>query len=108
MLFDFVPFQPYDTSRGNFVAGPRTAVAPPCSPPPSNRTANTPAHSQSTQASPTGSLRPRRPRARSADESNKNLLSPRESLDDWVIHADEILIGPRIGMFMIRNIIIHI
>ncbi|CAH2068149.1 unnamed protein product, partial [Iphiclides podalirius] len=54
-------------------------------------------HSQSTQASPTGTLRPRRARARSADESWKHALSPRESYDDWVIHADEILIGPRIG-----------
>ncbi|CAG9133712.1 unnamed protein product [Plutella xylostella] len=53
--------------------------------------------SQSTQASPTGTIRPRRARARSADESWKNALSPRESYDDWVIHADEILIGPRIG-----------
>ncbi|XP_063829891.1 raf homolog serine/threonine-protein kinase Raf [Ostrinia nubilalis] len=55
------------------------------------------AHSHSTQASPTGTLRPRRARARSADESWKNALSPRESYDDWVIHADEILIGARIG-----------
>ncbi|GBP17326.1 hypothetical protein EVAR_17814_1 [Eumeta japonica] len=54
-------------------------------------------HSQSTQASPTGTLRPRRARARSADESWKNALSPRESYDDWVIHAEEILLGPRIG-----------
>ncbi|XP_045507699.1 raf homolog serine/threonine-protein kinase Raf isoform X1 [Colias croceus] len=54
-------------------------------------------HSQSTQASPTGTLRPRRARARSADESWKHALSPRESYDDWVIHADEILIGARIG-----------
>ncbi|KPI95346.1 Raf-like serine/threonine-protein kinase phl [Papilio xuthus] len=54
-------------------------------------------HSHSTQASPTGTLRPRRARARSADESWKHALSPRESYDDWVIHADEILIGPRIG-----------
>ncbi|CAH0722132.1 unnamed protein product, partial [Brenthis ino] len=53
--------------------------------------------SQSTQASPTGTLRPRRARARSADESWKHALSPRESYDDWVIHADEILIGNRIG-----------
>ncbi|XP_026468381.1 raf homolog serine/threonine-protein kinase Raf isoform X3 [Ctenocephalides felis] len=57
------------------------------------------AHSNlhSTQASPTGTLRNRRPRAKSADESNKNLLAQRESYDDWVIHAEEILIGPRIG-----------
>lgn len=54
--------------------------------------------SQSTQASPTGTMRrPRRARARSADESWKHALSPRESYDDWVIHADEILIGARIG-----------
>ncbi|XP_041973638.1 raf homolog serine/threonine-protein kinase Raf [Aricia agestis] len=56
-----------------------------------------PQQSQSTQASPTGTLRPRRARARSADESWKHALSPRESYDDWVIHADEILIGARIG-----------
>ncbi|XP_012547726.2 raf homolog serine/threonine-protein kinase Raf isoform X2 [Bombyx mandarina] len=54
-------------------------------------------HSHSTQTSPTGTLRPRRARARSADESWKNALSPRESYDDWVIPADEILIGARIG-----------
>ncbi|KPJ20286.1 Raf-like serine/threonine-protein kinase phl [Papilio machaon] len=40
--------------------------------------------SHSTQASPTGTLRPRRARARSADESWKHALSPRESYDDWV------------------------
>ncbi|XP_043253990.1 raf homolog serine/threonine-protein kinase Raf [Colletes gigas] len=54
-------------------------------------------HSQSTQASPTSTLRPKRPRARSADESSKNLLAPRESIEDWEIPADEILIGLRIG-----------
>lgn len=54
-------------------------------------------HSQSTQASPTNTLRPKRPRARSADESSKNLLAPRESIEDWEIPADEILVGPRIG-----------
>ncbi|XP_014204432.1 raf homolog serine/threonine-protein kinase phl [Copidosoma floridanum] len=54
-------------------------------------------HSQSTQASPTNTLRPKRPRARSADESSKNLLAPRESIEDWEIPADEILIGSRIG-----------
>ncbi|KAK9306325.1 hypothetical protein QLX08_003018 [Tetragonisca angustula] len=54
-------------------------------------------HSQSTQASPTSTLRPKRPRARSADESAKNLLAPRESIEDWEIPADEILIGARIG-----------
>lgn len=51
---------------------------------------------RSTQASPTGSLQPRRPRARSADES-KPLLAPRESIEDWEIPADEILVGPRVG-----------
>ncbi|XP_072745077.1 raf homolog serine/threonine-protein kinase Raf [Anoplolepis gracilipes] len=54
-------------------------------------------HSQSTQASPTSTLRPKRPRAKSADESSKNLLAPRESIEDWEIPADEILVGPRIG-----------
>lgn len=54
-------------------------------------------HSQSTQASPTSTLRPKRPRARSADESSKNLLAPRESIEDWEIPADEILVGARIG-----------
>ncbi|XP_001605107.1 raf homolog serine/threonine-protein kinase Raf [Nasonia vitripennis] len=54
-------------------------------------------HSQSTQASPTNTLRPKRPRARSADESSKNLLAPRESIEDWEIPADEILVGQRIG-----------
>lgn len=54
-------------------------------------------HSQSTQASPTSTLRPKRPRARSADESSKNLLAPRESIEDWDIPFEEILIGSRIG-----------
>ncbi|XP_067635370.1 raf homolog serine/threonine-protein kinase Raf [Eurosta solidaginis] len=58
-------------------------------------------HSNSTQASPTGTLKTiKRQRARSADESNKNLLSPRDakgSEENWNIQAEEILIGPRIG-----------
>lgn len=54
-------------------------------------------HSQSTQASPTNTLRLKRPRAKSADESSKNVLAPRESIEDWEIPADEILVGPRIG-----------
>lgn len=89
---------------------------------------NTQGHSHSTQASPTNTLKhPKRQRARSADESNKNLLSPRDQKttdENWVcirdtqrwivyfnikknncgsfslsqnISADEILIGPRIG-----------
>ncbi|XP_028134220.1 raf homolog serine/threonine-protein kinase Raf [Diabrotica virgifera virgifera] len=53
-------------------------------------------HCRSTQASPTGSLQPRRQRARSADES-KPLLAPRESIEDWEIPADEILVGARVG-----------
>lgn len=55
-------------------------------------------HSQSTQASPTSTLRSKRPRARSADESSsKVFLAPRESIEDWEILMDEILMGPRIG-----------
>lgn len=45
-------------------------------------------HSHSTQASPTNTLKHvKRQRARSADESNKNLLSPREQKptdENWV------------------------
>lgn len=45
-------------------------------------------HSHSTQASPTNTLKhTKRQRARSADESNKNLLSPREQKptdENWV------------------------
>ncbi|XP_073827964.1 serine/threonine kinase raf oncogene [Musca autumnalis] len=56
-------------------------------------------HSNSTQASPTSTLKHvKRERARSADESNKNLLSSnRSSEENWNIQAEEILIGPRIG-----------
>ncbi|XP_055309528.1 raf homolog serine/threonine-protein kinase Raf isoform X1 [Sitodiplosis mosellana] len=58
-------------------------------------------HSHSTQASPTNTLKHvKRQRARSADESNKNLLSPREQKptdENWNIQAEEILMGPRIG-----------
>ncbi|KAJ9582722.1 hypothetical protein L9F63_022932 [Diploptera punctata] len=56
-----------------------------------------PSHSHSAQASPTNTLRPWRPRARSADESGNKVRTPRESIEDWEIPADEILIGPRIG-----------
>lgn len=54
----------------------------------------------STDASPTNSLKPKRKRARSADESNKNLLNPKQNKgpeDHWNIPAEEILIGARIG-----------
>lgn len=53
-------------------------------------------HCKSTQASPTGSHHPKRPRARSADES-KPLLGARESIEDWEIPAEEILVGSRVG-----------
>lgn len=56
-----------------------------------------PSHSQSAQASPTNTLRPWRPRARSADESSNKVRPPRESIEDWEIPADEILVGIRIG-----------
>ncbi|KRT83530.1 C1 domain containing protein [Oryctes borbonicus] len=62
----------------------------------SNPDGNSSPHCRSTQASPTGSQQPRRQRARSADES-KPLLAPRESIEDWEIPADEILVGPRVG-----------
>lgn len=51
----------------------------------------------SAQASPTNTLRPLRPRAKSADESSKKIRSPRESIEDWEIPAEEIFKGLRIG-----------
>ncbi|XP_076232010.1 serine/threonine kinase raf oncogene isoform X2 [Calliopsis andreniformis] len=75
-------------SLGRPVGIPQSAVSPGSSPT---------KHSHSTQASPTSTLRPKRQRARSADESSKNLLAPRESIEDWEIPADELLIGARIG-----------
>ncbi|ALC48964.1 phl [Drosophila busckii] len=44
-------------------------------------------HSNSTQSSPTSTLKHNRPRARSADESNKNLLSrdTKSSEENWLI-----------------------
>ena len=75
-------------SLGRPVGINQTAVSPGSSPT---------KYSQSTQASPTSTLRPKRPRARSADESSKNLLAPRESIEDWEIPADEILFAARIG-----------
>jgi B-Raf proto-oncogene serine/threonine-protein kinase len=52
------------------------------------QTQSNPEHPHSTQASPTSTLKTqKRPRARSADESNKNLLSPRDSKqtdENWV------------------------
>lgn len=52
--------------------------------------------SQSTSASPTGSIQPGRKRACSADES-KPLLAPRDSIEGWEIPAEEILVGGRVG-----------
>ncbi|XP_043475338.1 raf homolog serine/threonine-protein kinase Raf [Leptopilina heterotoma] len=81
-----------DYSRSQCLSRPVGTAQNPMSP------ASSPTkHSQSTQASPTSTLRPKRPRARSADESSKNLLAPRESIEDWKIPAEEILVGPRIG-----------
>lgn len=54
-------------------------------------------NSRSEQASPTNTLQPWRPRARSADESSKKVRPPRETIEDWEIPADEILICARIG-----------
>ncbi|KAG1668343.1 Serine/threonine-protein kinase B-raf [Nymphon striatum] len=56
-----------------------------------------PTRTQSAQGSPTNSMRPWRPRARSADESTDKIRPPRESIEDWEIPDDEILTGPRIG-----------
>ena len=60
-----------------------------------NVSSNQRAHS--TSGSPT-STRAIRPRARSADESQKKKIrSHRESIEDWEIPYEEILTGPRIG-----------
>ncbi|XP_071535646.1 raf homolog serine/threonine-protein kinase Raf isoform X1 [Panulirus ornatus] len=56
--------------------------------------------SHSAQASPTNTLRTVRPRARSADESvsgKKVRQSSKDTVEEWEIPVDEILIGPRIG-----------
>ncbi|CAL8114846.1 unnamed protein product [Orchesella dallaii] len=54
--------------------------------------------SHSAQASPTNTLRPCRPRARSADESSKKQIkNSRDYVEDWEIPAEEILVGHRIG-----------
>ncbi|KAK8392651.1 hypothetical protein O3P69_014822 [Scylla paramamosain] len=56
--------------------------------------------SHSAQASPTNTLKAVRPRARSADESvsgKKVRQSSKDTVEDWEIPVDEILIGPRIG-----------
>ncbi|XP_046407232.1 raf homolog serine/threonine-protein kinase Raf isoform X2 [Ischnura elegans] len=93
------PPAPYSTFQapssgpgGSVAAASSTATS--CSP---GSSPTKPSHSQSAQASPTNTLRPWRPRARSADESSKKVRAPRESIEDWEIPADEILIGNRIG-----------
>ncbi|XP_050720887.1 raf homolog serine/threonine-protein kinase Raf-like isoform X3 [Eriocheir sinensis] len=56
--------------------------------------------SHSAQASPTNTLKTVRPRARSADESvsgKKVRQSSKDTVEDWEIPVDEILIGARIG-----------
>ncbi|EEC15325.1 hypothetical protein IscW_ISCW011622 [Ixodes scapularis] len=71
-------------------------LAPPqsCSSP-----GGSPTRTQSAQGSPTSAHKACRPRARSADESSKKLVTKptRESIEDWEILPDEILTGPRIG-----------
>ncbi|KAK4326113.1 hypothetical protein Pmani_003327 [Petrolisthes manimaculis] len=56
--------------------------------------------SHSAQASPTNTLKTVRPRARSADESvsgKKVRQSSKDTVEDWEIPVNEILIGQRIG-----------
>lgn len=73
-------------------------LAPPqsCSSP-----SGSPTRTQSAQGSPTSAHKACRPRARSADESSKKIITQqkptRESIEDWEILPDEILTGPRIG-----------
>ncbi|CAN8017123.1 unnamed protein product [Ixodes persulcatus] len=78
--------------------GGGVGLAPPqsCSSP-----GGSPTRTQSAQGSPTSAHKACRPRARSADESSKKLVTQqkptRESIEDWEILPDEILTGPRIG-----------
>jgi pole hole protein len=54
--------------------------------------------SQSALNSPTGGTRNVRPRARSADDSSKKIRPGQtESLEEWELSTNEILVGPRIG-----------
>ncbi|XP_042884721.1 raf homolog serine/threonine-protein kinase Raf-like isoform X2 [Penaeus japonicus] len=73
-------------------------------PPPSTSPTSSPTRpvqgSHSAQASPTNTLKTVRPRARSADESvsgKKVRQSSKDTVEDWEIPVDEILIGHRIG-----------
>ncbi|XP_064489063.1 serine/threonine-protein kinase A-Raf-like isoform X2 [Ornithodoros turicata] len=73
-------------------------LAPPQS---SSSPSGSPTRTQSAQGSPTSAHKTCRPRARSADESSKKIITQqkptRESIEDWEILPDEILTGPRIG-----------
>ncbi|XP_077540468.1 serine/threonine kinase raf oncogene isoform X2 [Haemaphysalis longicornis] len=73
-------------------------LAPPQS---SSSPSGSPTRTQSAQGSPTSAHKTCRPRARSADESSKKVITQqkpaRESIEDWEIMPDEILTGPRIG-----------
>ncbi|KAF4517270.1 hypothetical protein B566_EDAN008604 [Ephemera danica] len=88
------PVQRQAMPYANFQQAPSVGATL-CSPESSSPTK--PSHSQSARASPTNTLKLWRPRARSADESSKKLGTPRESIEDFEIPAEEILIGSRIG-----------
>ncbi|XP_076044124.1 serine/threonine kinase raf oncogene isoform X2 [Oratosquilla oratoria] len=81
------------TSPGGVLA-PTASTSPTGSP-------TRPQGSHSAQASPTNTLKTLRPRARSADESvsgkKVRQQSSKDTVEDWEIPVDEILIGTRIG-----------
>ncbi|XP_077489087.1 serine/threonine kinase raf oncogene isoform X7 [Amblyomma americanum] len=84
-------YRSHNSSAGTGLAPPQSSSSP----------SGSPTRTQSAQGSPTSAHKTCRPRARSADESSKKVITQqkpaRESIEDWEIMPDEILTGPRIG-----------
>uniref|UniRef100_A0A1E1XC06 non-specific serine/threonine protein kinase n=1 Tax=Amblyomma aureolatum TaxID=187763 RepID=A0A1E1XC06_9ACAR len=84
-------YRSHNSSAGTGLAPPQSSSSP----------SGSPTRTQSAQGSPTSAHKTCRPRARSADESSKKIITQqkpaRESIEDWEIMPDEILTGPRIG-----------
>ncbi|XP_045605457.1 raf homolog serine/threonine-protein kinase Raf isoform X3 [Procambarus clarkii] len=88
----------YNPTSPGYSAGGVLAPPPPTSP--TSSPTRPVQGSHSAQASPTNTLRAVRPRARSADESvsgKKVRQSSKDTVEDWEIPVNEILIGHRIG-----------
>ncbi|XP_077540467.1 serine/threonine kinase raf oncogene isoform X1 [Haemaphysalis longicornis] len=91
----------YASQRAPQATGAATAAGGLAPPQSSSSPSGSPTRTQSAQGSPTSAHKTCRPRARSADESSKKVITQqkpaRESIEDWEIMPDEILTGPRIG-----------